>query len=93
MLCGEREQRSDTERDPGRHSFRLDPEGDPRHDDDEASRDVGVEEVVAQASLEGEHNLQAGEVSWRTYGNSGERVMRNEMGGGREGGGEQESGS
>ena len=42
----------------------LYPEWDPRHDDDETGGQVGVEQVVAQPTLEHEHNLQAGEVAW-----------------------------
>ena len=48
---------------PCRDSFRFDPERDPRHHDDEAGRDVGVEQVVAEAPPELEDHLQASEVA------------------------------
>ena len=63
MLRAEGEEAGDPQRDPGWHGLRLDPERDPGHDDDEAGGDVGVEEVVAEATLEHEHHLQAGELA------------------------------
>ena len=63
MLRGQREQRCDAQRDPGRHRLRPHPERDPGHDDDQTRGDVRVEEVVAQAPLEREHHLDAGEVA------------------------------
>ena len=65
MLRGQREERGDAERDPGRHRLRLDPERDPGHHDDQAGGDVGVEEVVAQVPTELEDHLQAREVACR----------------------------
>ena len=46
----------------------LYPEGDPGHDDNETSGDIGVEQVVAQPPLEHEHHLQTREVAFYNYG-------------------------
>ncbi len=63
VLRGEREQAGDTQGDSGWHGLRLDPERDPRHDDDKASWHISVEKVVAEATLEHEHHFQTGELS------------------------------
>lgn len=63
MLRVQREQRGDAERDSGGHCLRPDPERDPRHDDDEARRDVRVEQVVAEPAPEREDHFQAREVA------------------------------
>jgi len=63
VLRGESEQRRDAQSDPGRNRFRLDPERDPRHDDDQTRGDVRVEQVVAQPPLQREVHLQTREVS------------------------------
>lgn len=47
-LLTEREQRGDSQCDSGRNGLGLDPEGDPRHDNDESGRDVRMEKVVAE---------------------------------------------
>ena len=65
MLGGESQQGGHSQGDPGRNGLRLDPETDPGHDDDQTGGDVGVEQVVAQPSLEHEHHLQACEVACR----------------------------
>lgn len=53
--------------DPRRDGFRLDPEGDPGHDDDQSGRDVRVEQVIAQSPAQIEDNLYAREVSGRVF--------------------------
>ena len=63
MLRAESEQTGHPQRDSGWHRLWLDPEWDPGHDDDQTGGDVRVEEVVAQATLEHEHHLQAGELA------------------------------
>jgi len=45
-----------------RNRLRFDPEWNPGHDDDQASRDVGMEEVVAQPTFELEDDLQTSEL-------------------------------
>ena len=65
MLGGESQQGGHSQRYPGRHGLRLDPETDPGHDDDQTGGDVGVEQVVAQPPLEHKHHLQTGEVACR----------------------------
>lgn len=59
------EERSDAERDAGRNGLWFDPERDPRHDDDQRRRDVGVEEMVAEAASQVEEDGQAREVACR----------------------------
>jgi hypothetical protein len=44
-----------------RNSLGLDPERDPRHDDDQAGWHVRMKEIVAKAPLEAKHDLQTGE--------------------------------
>ena len=65
MLSGEGEEGRDAEGDPGGDGFGTYPEGDPRHDDNQTRRDVGVEDVVAQTTFEMQFDLQAGEVTCR----------------------------
>lgn len=55
------------EGDPRRDGFRLDPKGDPGHDDDQSGRDVRVEQVIAQSPAQIEDNLYAREVSGRVF--------------------------
>ena len=50
VLGGESEERGDAQGHPGRDSFRLDPETDPGHHDDETGGDVGVEHEVPGAT-------------------------------------------
>ena len=49
----------DSQRDPSRDSFWLNPERDPGHDDNQAGWNVGVEEIVTQSSFELKNHLQA----------------------------------
>ncbi len=56
------EEGGDAERDPGHGVVRLEPEGVPRDKDDDEGGDVRVEEEVADQALEGERDLQAGEL-------------------------------
>ncbi|GBM74345.1 hypothetical protein AVEN_113380-1 [Araneus ventricosus] len=51
VLGGQGEQGGDAQGDPGGYGVGPNPERDPGHDDDEAGRDVGVEQVVSQAAL------------------------------------------
>ena len=62
VLCGKRQEAGDPQRYPGGHSLRLDPKGNPGHHDDQTGRDVGMEEVISQATSELEYDLQAGEI-------------------------------
>ena len=66
MLRAESEQTGHPQRDSGWHRLWLDPERDPGHDDDQTGGDVGVEQVVAESTLEHEDALEAGELSWKT---------------------------
>ena len=66
VLRREGEQTGDPQGDPGGHGLGLDPERDPGHDDDQTGGDVGVEQVVAESTLEHEDDLEAGELSWKT---------------------------
>lgn len=65
VLGGQSQQRCDAQRDPGRNGFRFDPERNPRHDDNQCRRDVGVEQMVAQPAPQIKHHRQAGEVPRR----------------------------
>lgn len=66
VLRGQREQARHAQGHPGRHGLGLDPERDPRHDHDQTGRDVRVEHVVAQTSLQGKGHLNAREVTCTT---------------------------
>lgn len=66
VLRGQREQARHAQSHPGRHSLGFDPERDPRHDHDQTGRDVRVEHVVAQTSLQGKGHLNAREVTCTT---------------------------
>lgn len=61
--------------DPCRDGFRLDPEGDPGHDDDQGGRDVRVEQVITQSPAQIEDNLYAREVSGRVFDRAVGRVV------------------
>lgn len=63
------------EGDPRRDGFRLDPEGDPGHDDDQSGRDVRVEQVIAESPAQIEDNLYAREVSGRVFNRAVGRVV------------------
>ena len=63
VLRVEREEGSDSERHPRRNGFRADPKRDPAHDDDEAGRNISVEQVVAEPAPERQHHLEASEIS------------------------------
>ena len=62
MLRGESQQGGHSQRYPGRHGLRLDPETDPGHHHDQTGGDVGVEHEVAQPPSELEDHHEAGEV-------------------------------
>ena len=49
---------SRTERDSGRSRLAVDPEGDPRDDDDEVARQVDLQQVVADLSLQPERHVE-----------------------------------
>ena len=66
MLCGESQERCDTQSDSCWHRLGLDPETDPGHHDNQAGGDVGVEHEVAQPSPELELHHQTGEVAWQS---------------------------
>ena len=61
MLGREGEKTGDTQGDSRGDRLGFDPKGDPRHNDNQTCGDVGMEEIVAEATLEHEHNFQAGE--------------------------------
>lgn len=61
----QREERGDAEGDPSRDGLGLDPEGDPGHDDGDGGGDVGVEQVIAQATPQVEHHSQTREIACR----------------------------
>ena len=63
VLRVQREQRSDAERDTSRNGFRFNPEGDPGHDDYEASGNVRVEQVVTQSSPKRHDHLETREIT------------------------------
>lgn len=75
VLGGQRQQRGHAERNARRNRLRLDPERDPRHDDDQRRRDVRVEEMVAEAPPQVEHHRQAGEVPRRVLDRAVRRVV------------------
>ena len=64
VLRRKRQETGDPQRDPSGHSLRLDPKGNPGHHDDQTGRDVGMEEVISQATSELEYDLQAGEIPY-----------------------------
>jgi len=53
-----RRRTSRTERDSGRSRLAVDPEGDPRDDDDEVARQVDLQQVVADLSLQPERHVE-----------------------------------
>ena len=65
-LCNAKNIPSNSQGDPCRDSFWFDPEWDPGHDDDQAGWNVGVEEVVTQATLELKDDLQTSEFTWNS---------------------------
>ena len=67
VLRRKRQETGDPQRDPSGHCLRLDPKGNPGHHDDQTGRDVGMEEVISQATSELEYDLQAGEIPYSIY--------------------------
>lgn len=63
VLRVQREQRRDPKRDTGWYGFWFNPERDPRHDNNEASGNVRVEQVVAQTSPERHDNFETREIA------------------------------
>lgn len=55
------------EGDPRRDRFRLDPESDPRHDDDQGRRDVRVKQMIAEPPAQIKDDLYAREISGRVF--------------------------
>ena len=64
-LSGHCQQCGDTERDAGRNGVSVQPEGNPRHDDQHAARDVDGQQVIRELSLEQQVHSQAGIFTWR----------------------------
>jgi hypothetical protein len=58
-LGGHGEEGGDAEGDPGRHCALVQPEADPRHDDQHAAGDVDLDQVVRELPLEQQVHLQA----------------------------------
>jgi len=58
-LGGHGEEGGDAEGDPGGHCALVQPEADPRHDDQHAAGDVDLDQVVRELSLEQQVHLQA----------------------------------
>ena len=52
LSTSSRRRSCDAERDPGRRRVAVQPERDPRQDDDEARRDVDLDDVVAETAHE-----------------------------------------
>ena len=53
------QQCGDTERHPGRYSVGVEPERHPGHDDQHATRNVDLDQVVGELALEQQVHLQA----------------------------------
>ncbi len=62
-LRGHGEQRGDAERDAGRDGVLVEPERDPRDDDEHAARHVDGDQVVGELALEDQLHLQAAVLS------------------------------
>ena len=63
-LSGHGEQRGDTERHAGRYGVRIEPEGDPRNDDQHAAGYVDLNQIVGELSLEDKQNFKATVFAW-----------------------------
>ena len=63
LLRGDGEHGEQTEGDARRHSLNVDPEGDPRQDDNEDAGDVELDEVVLEHAPQFERRLDTAEVS------------------------------
>ena len=57
------EHSGDAQAHAGRGSIHVDPEGDPREDDNEQAGDVHLDQVVAHLSLQVEPGLDAGKLA------------------------------
>ena len=64
-LGGHGEHSGDAQAHTGGGSIHVDPEGDPREDDNEQAGDVHLDQVVAHLSLQVEPGLDAGEFACR----------------------------
>ena len=63
VLGGEGEKTGDAEGDACGNSLGFDPKRDPGHHHNQTSRDVSVEEIVAQATTKLEDHLQTREIT------------------------------
>ena len=58
------QQCGDTERHPGRYSVGVEPERHPGHDDQHATRNVDLDQVVGELALEQQVHLQTRVLAW-----------------------------
>ena len=64
-LRGHGEQSGDPEADPSWDGVLVEPEADPRHDDQHATGNIDGDKVVGELTLEDELNLQAAVFTWK----------------------------
>lgn len=79
VLRREGQQGGYAERHSGWRRFRFYPEGDPRHDYDQAGWNVGVKQVVAEPTFQDKHYFEASEVTSRIDLRAIGRVILNQL--------------
>ena len=60
-----REDRQETDGDPGWGGLDVDPEGDPRKDDDQHAWNVDLDQEESEVTLQGKQNLDAWKSTWK----------------------------